>query len=581
MRHRSLRLALAQLGASLAVLAFIATALVLAGPLEPEWVLVLFPLEAMVYVAVGIGAWIRRPTNQVGAILVGGGVAWLVAGLANTDVPALIAAGQIVATVPLAVIIHLLLAFPSGQLLDRTSRLLAAGAYVVAIVLQAPLYLFASEVAPYDVLQLAERPDLRDVGIWIQRGAGIAVVAATAAVLYRRYRSTAPPQRFVLAPLYAYGIVVVLAVPISFNVIGPLLDLDEVDVTVFQLIATGLVPAAFALGTLRGGFARTAAIEDLGAWLGADEPDRPTLRDALARSLGDPSIELLFAASRHAERSSGPILTAGDRLDGYLDDAGGRVRLPALGDGRGVAEIEVGRRPVGAIVYDSSLVADPELVRAAGRVIALALDRERLTANLRASREAVRESRMRIMEAADAERRRIAQDLHDGLQSRLLLLAIEAHQAGACSLRSGIDEAIVELRRFVHGIMPSLLIERGLHAATEDLVDRVPLPTTLEYTDEDVGLSPRVETAAYFVVAESLSNAVKHSGANALRVRIHRVENRLCVEVRDDGVGGAVANGGSGLRGIADRVDALGGHLRVDSRAGEGTSVVAQLPCAS
>jgi signal transduction histidine kinase len=185
------------------------------------------------------------------------------------------------------------------------------------------------------------------------------------------------------------------------------------------------------------------------------------------------------------------------------------------------------------------------------------------------------------MEAADAERRRIAQDLHDGLQSRLLLLAIEAHQAGACSLRAGIDEAIVELRRFVHGIMPSLLIERGLHAATEDLVDRVPLPTTLEYTDEQAGLSRRVETAAYFVVAEALSNAVKHSGANALRVRIQRVDNRLCVEVRDDGIGGAVANGGSGLRGIADRVDALGGHLRVDSRAGEGTSVVAQLPCAS
>jgi len=139
---------------------------------------------------------------------------------------------------------------------------------------------------------------------------------------------------------------------------------------------------------------------------------------------------------------------------------------------------------------------------------------------------------------------------------------------------------IDELRRLVHGMMPAALLERGLVAATEDLVDRVPIPTDLDVDAAADRLPPAVESTAYFVVAESLANAVKHARASALAVRLGRVDGLLRIEVRDDGVGGARI-GGRGLRGMADRVDALGGQLSVDSPLDQGTRIVADVPCGS
>jgi signal transduction histidine kinase len=210
-------------------------------------------------------------------------------------------------------------------------------------------------------------------------------------------------------------------------------------------------------------------------------------------------------------------------------------------------------------------------------------------AELLASQDALKESRSRIVEAGDRERRRVARDLHDGLQVRLVLLAMEAQlvandadattRQAATALRIGIDEAAAELRALVHAVMPAALIERGLSAATEDLVDRVPVPTSLELGLTDGSLSPAVESTAYFVIAEALANALKHSGAEDLAVRLELVDGRLLVEVRDDGAGGACPEAGRGLRGLADRVDTLGGRLRIDSPVGAGTRIVVELPC--
>ena len=157
---------------------------------------------------------------------------------------------------------------------------------------------------------------------------------------------------------------------------------------------------------------------------------------------------------------------------------------------RGYADIDLAGRHVGVIGYDATLIPDAELVRTAGRVLAIAIDRQRLDAELRASHDALRESRSRIVEATDVERRRIARDLHDGLQGRMILLGIRARRLAdrlpdgeehteAESVRSGLEVAIDELRNLVHGVMPALLIERGLQAATEELVDRMPIPTEL------------------------------------------------------------------------------------------------------
>jgi signal transduction histidine kinase len=233
-------------------------------------------------------------------------------------------------------------------------------------------------------------------------------------------------------------------------------------------------------------------------------------------------------------------------------------------------------------------------VQTAGRVVAIAVDRERLTAELRASHLALRRSRERLVNAIDLERRRIAQDLHDGIQMRLVLLALEAQQLGsipgtgaettsrATALRRDIDAAAADLRQLVHNVMPAGLVEHGLWAAVEDLTDRMPIPTRLTMSPKSgAGTLPSaVESTAYFVVAEALTNTVKHAGAGSAAVELALDGDVLRVEVSDDGVGTAAPNSGAGLRGLADRVDVLDGRVRLRSEPGQGTHLTVELPCA-
>jgi signal transduction histidine kinase len=147
----------------------------------------------------------------------------------------------------------------------------------------------------------------------------------------------------------------------------------------------------------------------------------------------------------------------------------------------------------------------------------------------------------------------------------------------ATELRKGIDAAAAELRQIVHAVMPAALVERGLAAAVQDLADRMPIPTFVEL--ESRTLPPAVESTAYFVVAEALTNAVKHSEATRISVRLAHRNDVLHVGVRDDGVGGALLNRGAGLRGIADRVDVLEGSITIESPPGGGTDIHAEVPC--
>ena len=199
----------------------------------------------------------------------------------------------------------------------------------------------------------------------------------------------------------------------------------------------------------------------------------------------------------------------------------------------------------------------------------------------------------RALEAADDERRRIARDLHDGLQGHLVLLAIQAGElqrepaltsegrAGLDALAAGLQTAITELRQLVHGVMPAMLTERGLCAAAEELADRCPIPVDVDVEHGGGALPGAVETAGYFLLAEALANAVKHSHAAGVRLRIARDDGWLRIELRDDGIGGAHPGDGAGLRGMADRAEALGGRLAVTSPPGGGTTILAELPCAS
>ena len=546
-------------------------------PLEgPVWLYSLFSLAGLVYLAAGLAAWWRRPSNYIGAIIVLSGGVWLAAALVNTGVTALVAVGLILATGPLAVAVWLLHAFPSGRLRSKVSVATVVAAFVVTLGLQTPQYLFAPRSSG-DVLSIADRPDLATLGLHLQRVAGIAVMLVTAVVLLTRLRQSALQQRRVLAPLYAYGIVAVLVVPLG-PLIEPVFNLSFLGVTAGQLVLLAGVPVAFVLAMLRGGFARTGEVAELGTWLGGTASERMPLVNALRRTLGDETLVVVYWAPERQR---------------FVDALGQSISLPVPGEtGRGIVEITLGDRLIGALVYDRAMNEDPELVRSAGRVAAIAIDNERLTAELIANQVALRLSRARIVEAGDRERRRIAQNLHDGIQVELVLLAIGAQElrhagsaadldVAATQLRNGIDDAANHLRDLVHAVMPAGLIERGLTAAVEDLVDRMPLPTNLVVVDVEEPLSPTVGSTAYFVVAEALANAVKHAGATMLSVRLERTESQLLIEVTDDGVGGAASAAGTGLRGLLDRVDVLGGQLAINSPPGHGTHLVAELPCGS
>ena len=571
-----LRLALVQLAGAALLLGVIQIAFVLeAGP--PVTTGLLFVGVGWLYVAVGLLAWSRRPSNRFGSLIVFGGFVLIVTDLGISGVPVLVAGGAIVATVPLAVLVHVLHAFPSGRLPSRASRLIVMAGYLVCLVLQAPLYLFTARPAPYDVLVLADRPDWALVAFWVQVAAGSTVMLATTTVLIGRLRVAEPGRRRRLAPLFGYGIFAVLFIPLASNVLGSWLGLPSEGVKVLQLVDVAGVPVAFTLGLLRGGFAQTGELEQLGSWLSTAEPGRSPVASALARALGDDSVRLIYWMPDRTE---------------YVDVDGNPAQLPTV-PWRAVVEIEMAGTRIGAIDYDTTLNADAGPVRAAGRVIALAVAHDRVTAELRASEQALRRSRARLVMAGDSERRRIARDLHDGLQVRLVLLAMQAQEAAkdpttsgttqsaVLALRGGIDAAAAELRDLVHAVLPAALIERGLCAAVEDLVDHLPIPTRLEMTVPDHRLPPVVESTAYFVVAESLTNALKHAHAHNLSVCLSQTGDHLRIEVTDDGSGGANLHNGSGLRGLIDRVDTLGGRLHVQSPAGSGTRIEAEFSCAS
>jgi len=575
LRVRAMDMVVGQLAGACVLLGLIEVALLLSGPpTAPRWALLLWPMAAGIYLAAGVLAWLRRPSNRMGALMILGAMIWLVAGLANVIVaPALVAAGLVAATLTVSIVVHLVLAFPSGVLRGRASVVAVAGGYFANTVLQAPQYLFG----PPNPLRVAQRPDLATTGLHLQWAVGACVMILTAVILLGRWRRARGGRR-VLAPLFSYGIFAALFVPVSAQLAPSLFPNQEIALAVAQVIVLTGVPVAFVLVMLRGGFGKTAQLEELGAWLGAHPPARSALESALAEALGDDSVRLAFWVSEGG---------------GYFDHEGRPVALPVIGSDRAVVEVSLGERHVGAICYDGSLIHDPGIVIRAGRIIAMALDNDRLLVELRASRELVRASRARIVEACDRERRQVARDLHDGLQARLVLLAIKAHairtdpspglamRREGCSLEADLQTAITELRELVHGVMPAALTEGGLYAAAEELTDRIPIPTEVRFSDDGARPPTHVESTCYFVVAEALSNAVKHSRATELQLTLEHADGLLRLEVRDDGVGGVCAGGGVGLRGMADRIEALDGHLSIDSPPGRGTRIVVEVPCAS
>jgi signal transduction histidine kinase len=263
---------------------------------------------------------------------------------------------------------------------------------------------------------------------------------------------------------------------------------------------------------------------------------------------------------------------------------------PAMGSDSATGEPRPQDRGGAALGRDSAL-EDPDLVRGFGAAAALALENERLDAELRAHVKELHAARVRLVEAGLAERRRLERDLHDGAQQRLVSLVLgvrmiedrlDEDPSGARGLLemvgSELEAALRELRELARGIHPAVLSDRGLDAALEALARRAPLPVELEATIGE-RLPQAVELALYFVVSEALTNVAKYAHASRVRVRAVRTHGRVVVEISDDGVGSADPSKGSGLSGLADRLSALDGRLELRSERGQGTVLRAELPC--
>ncbi|HET8820623.1 MAG TPA: ATP-binding protein [Thermoleophilaceae bacterium] len=436
-------------------------------------------------------------------------------------------------------LVHLVLSYPYGRLGGRLERAVVAIAYAAAAV---PA-IWGSETATFVL-------------------SAVIVVAALDGYL----RAVGRERRKRLAALWATGsFAAVLVTTAGLRLAFVSQDASEATLLLYEACLCALAGALLA-GLLREPWARTG-ITDLVVDLG--ETRSGTLRDALADAVGDPTLEVGYRVG-----------------DGYVDAQGRPLALPSPGSSRRVTPVVRDGEPIAVLVHDPAVLDDPGLADALATAARLAASNARLQADVRAQLAELRASRRRLVHAGDEERRRLERRLHETVQRRLAELARELESRGASAARTrrtrGVEEqlasALDELQDLAAGLNPGGLSHRSLADALASLVSRSPVPVDL--TVPGMRLPEQIATAAYFVCSEALANALKYASASRIQVSISERTGRLFVEVADDGVGGAVIGGGTGLRGLADRVEAVGGTIGLDSPPGEGTRLAVELPLA-
>ncbi len=538
-------------------------------------------MTGLAFLTCGIIALDRRPGNAIGSLMIAFAFVSYFGNWGNIDVPVLpllgASVGQWAATPILA---QIALSYPSGRLRTTADRVVIGLVYGWAISICVVILLVydpRSEGCPacaWEPAPFPSRQVLDAATSFAQRG-GAVLALMFVLVVWLRFRRATPVERRDLTPLWvAVCIIAVVYLMSAFASPSPLADPFSYLLWELQGVLQISVPIVFVWGLLSARLARSA-VGDLVVEL--EQPLPPgDLQASLARALGDPSLRLVYALEGQERwvNASGQQ----ESLPRPAEDSQSRTATLAERDGR----------PLAVLIHDPAL--DQGLVRAAAAAAGIAIENARLQAEVRAQLEEVRASRQRIVEAGDRERRRVERNLHDGAQQRLATLALSlamlrdrdgadpATAAGVAQAAAELKQAINELRELARGIHPAILTEEGLPAAVESLADRSSFPVGVA-ADFDARLPEAVETAAYFVVSESLANVAKYARASSARVKLSRCNGTLRVEVLDDGIGGADPGRGSGLRGLEDRISAVRGSFCVETRPGGGTRVYAEIPC--
>jgi signal transduction histidine kinase len=524
------------------------------------------------YVVCGLIAWRQRPESRFGLLMIAGGFAPFLSTLsaATAEVPHTI--GELLRRLPIAVFTHLFLAYPTGRLQGRFERLLVCSSYLLAVALGFVPVLLGSG-GPHSLLQVVDRPSAADIVYQAQAAGLLVLMLGVVGVLGVRWRRSGRTLRRLRGLVLGSFLLAVAALALGAFFAAQGGTAAPVRWFTFGFIA--VAPLAFLSRLLDARLARST-VGDLFVEL-RTEPAPVDVQDALARTLRDPSLTLAYWLPEFGS---------------YADLDGRRVELPeTASEGAVTTLIDRDGVHIAAMVHDPSLREEPELLEAVTAAAGIALENAQLHAELRARLEELQGSRARVIEAGQRERQRLERDLHDGAQQRLVALslelkALEKDLGERPRARTRLDNAqreitlsLEELRDLARGIHPAVLSAHGLAVALEQVVARAPLRVQLTVRI-DGRLPEAVEVAAYFVVTESLANVVKHARAQDASVEIGQSGHMVFVEVLDDGVGGADSERGSGLRGLADRVEALGGRIRVWTPHGGGTRVRADIPCA-
>jgi signal transduction histidine kinase len=484
---------------------------------DPEHV-VLDSLAGFTLVGVGLATWGLRPRNWSGPILLAGGVSWFAGSFGGWPL-----------YVHRGVLAHLVLVYPGVRAVPRSrlERAAIVGAYGYAAIPPLAGDDRATLVFAASLTLLTARRVLVARGRERRQRA----VAATATFAFVSALACSSLVRLLDAGLSATALLTIYDVAVSL---------------VALLLGADLLLLRWTRSAVAG------VVVDVG------NSTARTLTARLAQSLGDPSLIVgYWVPEQH----------------GYVDENGRSVDVSGA---RHVTSIGDGAEPLAVLLHDVGVLNDSELVAGVSAAVRLAMSNVRLRADIQRRTAEVAASRRRIVEAADEQRRRLERELRQGAGRRVARVAALL-SGDEPELTARVKSARTQLHNLARGIHSATLTERGLTAAARELVDG--LPVSVDVHGPPLRFPPAVEAAAYFACSEALANAMKHAAATSIRVRITVDSGSLRVEISDDGVGGA-DSAGSGLRGLGDRLEAIGGNLRVESAPNAGTTVICDLPFA-
>jgi len=549
---------------------------------------VLNALMILVPIGVGVYATQRAAHRRFGRFLIAAGLVWSTAALAQADSSLAYSVGRVSGWVVIALIVWLILSYPTGRLATKRDRVLGFAIVALLVLLYIPTALLVEAFptqtpwsacrtdCPANAFMVLDREPafVDDVVIPLRELLQMGILIGVIARLVARIRGASAPQRRMLVPVLGVALLL-LTMYVAFLALRraePGLGVVDILGWSVALCVPG-VALGFLAGLVSWRLYTARALQRL-AVAARRRPNAAELRATLTEALEDPCVRLAW------------------RRDGeWVDDDGAPAPPPAAGPGEATTELRGDAGLLAVMVHDEALADDEEFLAAVAATAASALEHGRLETTVAAAQREVEASRSRALAEADDERRRLEHDLHDGAQQRLVALAIRLElererlsagdgAAAFDGFADEVEEILDEIRALARGVHPTLLRDRGLQAALEAAAARAPLP--VHVTADDVGRRPPgLESAVYFACLEALQNAVKHArDATGVWIALRDGDGTLRFEVCDDGAGfdERAQPPGVGLAGMRERLAAVGGTLEIASAPGGGTRVAGTVP---